>query len=235
MTTFFHRLLAPLAACLATAAAAAELPGSIKAELRVAATGIAGSHHTLWLRTGPERDPLEVPLNIRTFSAPIAYEGLPQARFFATAAAARAAEPTEKPLLSTTLAAGSTLLVFVPADHGYRALPVAGADFPFGSFRFANLTRAMVRAEVGKDAVNLQPGESHSFRHAQDQPSLGVRLYAKTADKHARLLRQSNWSITLSQRELVLFFVNPDSGLIQTRHFVDSHAPPSEVAAAPAP
>ena len=72
MIAFLHRCLAALAACLATAAAV-ELPGSIKAELRVAATGIAGDQHTLWLRAGPERDPLEVPLNVRTFSAPISY------------------------------------------------------------------------------------------------------------------------------------------------------------------
>jgi hypothetical protein len=235
MIPFFHCLLASLVACLATAAAAVELPGSIKAELRVAATDIAGNHHTLWLRTGPERDPLEVPLNVRTFSTPITYEGLPQAQFFANAASARAAEPTEKPLLSTTLVAGSTLLVFVPSDDNYRALPISGSDFPFGSFRFANLTRAMVRAEVGKEAVNLEPGESQSFRYSQDQPSIGVRLYSKTQDKGVRLLRQSNWSISLAQRELVLFFVNPVSGLIQARHFVDSQAPQSEVAAAPAP
>lgn len=235
MTTLFHRLLASLVACLATAAAAVDLPGSIRAELRVAATGIAGNHHTLWLRTGPERDPLEVPLNVRTFSAPIAYDGLPEAQFFANAAAARAAEPAEKPLLTTTLTAGSSLLVFVPGEGNYRILPVAGSDFPFGSFRFANLTRAKVRAEVGKEAANLEPGESRSFRFSQDQPSLGVRLYSKSDDKGVRLLRQTNWSISLTQRELVLFFVNPDSGLVQTRHFIDSEAPPDEVAAAPVP
>lgn len=233
------RRLAPLLAGLlgpATAGAAAETPGTIKVELRVAATGIAGDHHTLWLRTGPDRDPLEVRLNVRTFSEPLVYEGLPQVRFFASEAAARAAEPLEKPLLSTTLRMGSTLLVFVPAEGNYRILSVAGADFPYGSFRFANLTRSMVRAEVGQDAANLAPGESKSFRFTQDQPVLGVRLFSKTDEKGVRLLRQTNWSINLAQREFVLFFVNPDSGLVQTRHFVDSQAPPEiEVAASNVP
>jgi hypothetical protein len=214
--------------------AAVEVPGSIKAELRVAATGIAGEHHTLWLRTGPERDPLEVPLNVRTFSAPIQYAGLPLAQFFATKDAARAAEPVEKPLLTTTLPQGSTLLVFVPGEGNYRILPVAAADFPYGSFRFANLTRALVRAELGKEASNLAPGESRTFSYTQDQPALGVRLYSKTAEKGARLLRQTNWSISMAQRELVLFYINPDSGLVQTRHLVDAHAPPQEAAAPPA-
>jgi hypothetical protein len=235
MIAILHRLrqLAISVAGIASAAAAVEMPGSIKAELRVAATDIAGDHHTLWLRTGPDRDPLEVPLNVRTFSAPIVYEGLPQAEFFSTAAAARETTPSEKPLLTTILATGSTLLVFVPGEASYRILPVPGADFPYGSFRFANLTRALVRAEVGKEAANLEPGQSQSFRYAQDQRSLGVRLYSKTGDNGVRLLRQTNWSLSLSQRELVLFFVNPSSGLVQTRHFVDSQAP--EVAAAPAP
>jgi hypothetical protein len=220
-----HRLVLLAAIALSCLPAAAAPQPAIKAELRFAASGILADHHTLWLRTGPDREPIEVRLNVRTFSEAVRYEGPPAARFYATEAAARATEPAEEPLAAIAVAEGSTLLVLIPATTNYRALPIRGGDFPFQSYRFANLSEALVRVELGQEAANLKPGVSKTFRAPADQAAVGVRLYSKTADNEARLLRQTNWSLPQGQRELILFFIDPANGLVQTRHFIDSRAP----------
>lgn len=210
-------------------------PETIKAEFRVAATGISDERSTLWLRVGLDLEPLQVDLNIRTFSEPIKYEGLPKAEFYTTQAAARGAEPAETPLLSVNLQAGSSILVFVPREKTYGVLTIDGSSFPYGSFRFANLTKEIVRAEVGKEGATLPAGASQTFSFKQDQASLPVRLFSKNDEKGVRLLRQSNWSLSLAQRELVLFFVNPSTGLVQTQHLVDSAMIPPDGIAVSAP
>ncbi|MCB1130245.1 MAG: hypothetical protein KDN05_03890 [Verrucomicrobiae bacterium] len=211
-------------ACIAPAHAAEETP-AIRAELRFAATGILKDHHTLWLHAGPGREPLEVRLNVRTFSEPVRYDGAPAAKFYATPAAARSAAPEEKPLATATLKEGGMLLVMVPAADTYRAFPIDSAKFPYQSFRFANLSEGLVRVEIGRQAANLKPGASQTLAFPSGEPSLGVRIFSQVRGAEPRLIRQSKWSLFEDQRELVLFFIDPTTGLVQSRHFVDTKTP----------
>ena len=215
--------------------AAPDQRGTIEAEIRVAATGIAGSNSTVWMRGVPGGAPVRLDLNVRTFSEPLKYKGYPKAQFYASEAAARGTIPNEDPLASLVIHEGSSLLVFVPRDNGYQVYSIAASDFPFGSFRFANLTNAAVRAEMGSEGATMKPGESHTFSYSKDQAALRVKLFSQTAEKGVRFIRQSNWSLSLAQRELILFYTNPISGLIQTEHFVDSALPPPEEVAASVP
>lgn len=203
---------------------AAEEPPAVRTELRFAATGILKDHHTLWLHTGNDRDPLEVRLNVHTFSEPIEYNGSPAAKLFATSAAARSAAPDEKPLATATLKDGGLLLVLVPAADSYRVFPIDSAEFPYRSFRFANLSEGLVRVEMGRQAANLKPGASKTMAFPPGEPSLGVRIFSKVEGAEPRLIRQTKWSLFEGQRELVLFFIHPSTGLVQSRHFVDTKA-----------
>ena len=219
-------VLALLVVVEAPSGHAAPDPSAITAELRVAALDIAGAYHTLWLRTGPGRKPLEVSLNIRTFSNPIAYQGSARAQFFATPQAAEAADPAPPPLIDTTLQPGGTLLVFVPVNDKdtYRIYPIRDQDFPYGSFNFANFSQAEILVQAGDktEPVRLRPTTHHVFRFKGDKRIVTVRVAAQVPGSEPRLIRQTNFSAGPDWREVVFFFTAPDTGQITMRHLVDA-------------
>jgi hypothetical protein len=196
--------------------------------IRVAALRIAGEHHTLWLRIGPGKDPVEVPLNTHSFSQPITYKGPARAVFYDSADSASAKEPPA-PLAVATLSANTTLLVYSPTSEGntYNVYPIPEEDFPFGSFRLINFSTVPIRATLGRKSATLKSGEAETFAYREPQDAIPIRFLAAVPDKEPRVIRQSTWSIIPSQRELVLFFPNPVNGLVTTRHFVDSQSPES--------
>lgn len=191
--------------------------------IRVAALDIAEDHHTLWLRTGTGKKPIEIPLNTRIFSLPIDFKSPAALAFYRSSIEATAEEPPA-PLATTTLRNTSSLIVFSPAADGkkYETFSVADADFPFGSFRLVNFSRATVRAEFSGKPTLLKPGAAETITIRDAQNATPVRILALAEGTPARLIRQTSWSIIPTQRELVLFFPNPDSGLVRLRHFVDT-------------
>ncbi len=193
--------------------------------IRVAALDIAEEHHTLWLRTGTGKQPVEIPLNTRIFSLPIDFKSPATLAFYRSAIEATAEEPPA-PLATTVLRNASSLIVFSPAadQKKYEAFTIADADFPFGSFRLVNFSKATVRAEFSGKPTLLKPGAAETITIRDAQIATPVRILALAEGTPARLIRQSSWSIIPTQRELVLFFPNPDSGLVRLRHFVDTKA-----------
>lgn len=194
--------------------------------IRVAALKIANDHHTLWLRTGVGKEPVEVALNTRAFSPPLIYRGPGKAAFYGSEEAASAEKPPP-PLCVVSLKTNSTLLLFTPKDESYQVFPISEKDFPFGAFRFVNFSKIPVRAELGRQGKNLAPGKSETFSFSSAQNALPVRILAAGDDKKPQVIRQSSWSIVPTQRELILLFPNPRNGLVQSRHFVDSKSPES--------
>lgn len=191
--------------------------------IRVAALDIAEDHHTLWLRTGTGKEPVEIPLNTRIFSLPIDFKSPATIAFYRSSIEATAEEPPA-PLATTTLRNASSLIVFSPAadQKKYETFSIADADFPFGSFRLVNFSRATVRAEFSGKPTLLKPGAAETITIRDAQNTTSVRILALAEGTPARLIRQTSWSIIPTQRELVLFFPNPDSGLVRLRHFVDT-------------
>lgn len=201
------------------AAQVEERPWSI----RVAAVDILEQHHTLWLRTGTGKKPVEIPLNTRIFSPAIDFRSPATLAFYRNETEASAEEPPA-PLAATFLRKNDTLIVFSPnAEHGkYETFNIADDDFPFGSFRLVNFSRATVRAEFSGKPTLLKPDAAETFTFQKETNAVPVRILALVQGTPARLIRQSSWSIIPTQRELVLFFPNPDSGLVSLRHFVDT-------------
>jgi hypothetical protein len=191
--------------------------------IRVAALDIAGTHDTLWLRTGPEKDPMQISLNTRVFSPPVEFKGPAALAFFKTEAEAKAAEPPA-PLASTILKHESALILFSakPDQKTYQTYTIADGDFPFGSFRLVNFSSATVRAEFSGKPVLLKPNAAETIPFREGQAAIPVRILAVAEGAEPRIIRQTSWSITPTQRELVLCFPNPANGLIRLRHFVDS-------------
>jgi hypothetical protein len=193
--------------------------------IRVAALDIAEDHHTLWLRTGTGKEPVEVPLNTRIFSLPIDFKS-PAALAFYRSSIEASAEKPPAPLATTVLKSASSLIVFSPAadQKKYEAFTIADADFPFGSFRLVNFSSATVRAEFSGKPTLLKPGAAETITIRDAQNATPVRILALAEGTAPRLIRQSSWSIIPTQRELVLLFPNPDNGLVRLRHFVDTKA-----------
>lgn len=191
--------------------------------IRVAALEIADVQDTLWLRTGPEKKPVQVPLNTRIFSQPIHYKGLATLAFYGNEADATAKEPPS-PLATTVLKSKSSLVVFSPGPDNktYQAFTVSDDEFPFGSFRLVNFSRASVRVELAGRTVILKPGAAESITIRNSQNAFPVRILALANGTPPRIVRQSSWSLVPTQRELVLFFPNPENGLVTLRHFIDS-------------
>jgi len=222
----------PLFLCVALLPALVVPSAAAQAEaeswsIRVAALDIAGGHDTLWLRADSGGEPLRLPLNTRVFSRAIAYKGPPQISFYGSAAEATAEEAPE-PIASSLLRSRASLLVFAPrADGmGYQVMVISDNEFPLGSFRLANLSSATVIAELAGRSVSLGPGKAETFAYRQAENAIPVRLSAQTNGVLPRVIRQTSWSIVPTQRELVLFFPNPQSGLVRLRHFVDSEDEP---------
>lgn len=202
------------------------LAGQTEAEsrsIRVAALDIAGDHDTLWLRTGPEKDPVEIRLNTRVFSQPIQFKGPATLAFFPNRAEAMAAE-APPPLASTTLKHEASLILFSarPDQKTYQTYNIADGDFPFGSFRLVNFSNATVRAEFSGKPILLKPSAAATIPVREDQAAIPIRILALVEGKKPRIVRQTSWSITPTQRELVLFFPNPVNGLVRAHHFVDT-------------
>jgi hypothetical protein len=193
--------------------------------VRVAALDIIAGHDILWLRTGPGKKPVEIPLNTRIFSQPTDHKGPAALVFYPTASEATAEEPPP-PLATAVLTSKSSLLVFSPAKNGktYQSFVTSDDEFPFGSFRLVNFSKATVRAELGGKTLLLKPGAAGTSAVSNAQNAIPVRIVAMAKDTPARVIRQSSWSIVQTQRELVLLFPNPDSGLVRLRHFVDTKA-----------
>lgn len=225
--TLIRSILAVAMLLVHSASHLAAQEGARSWSIRVAAVGLAGDHHTLWLRPGPGKEAVEVPLNTRTFSQPIQFKGRAKLAFHPSAAAAAAKKPPA-PLATTVLRAKSSLLVFSPCkdNKGYEVFTVSEGDFPFGSFRFVNLSKARVRAELAGETTLLKPGRAETVAYRQARNAIPVRIHAATGTSKPRLIRQSSWSIVPTQRELVFFFPNPQNGLVRLRHFVDSKAEP---------
>ncbi len=193
--------------------------------IRVAALEIADVQDTLWLRTGPGKKPVQVSLNTRIFSEPIHYKGPATLVFYQNEAGATAKEPPS-PLATTVLKDKSSLVVFSPRPDNktYQVFTISDGDFPFGSFRLVNFSSATVRAEFSGRPTLLKPGAAETVVFRSEQNATPVRILALADGKSPRVVRQTSWSIIPTQRELVLFFPNPDSGLIRLRHFVDTKA-----------
>jgi len=203
------------------------LPAQDAAEtwtVRVAALDIAGGHDTLWLRTGAEKEAIKVQLNTRVFSEAIEFKGDSKIEFFTTAAEA-AAEIPPLPLATAHLMDPSSLLLFAPkADEvGYRVFLIADERFPFGSFRFVNLSKSNVHVELDDKSSMLEPGTTRtvSFSNAKLNIPVRVRTLGQESSE-PRLVRQSSWSIVPTQRELVLIVPNEHHDSVRLRHFVDS-------------
>lgn len=191
--------------------------------LRAAALAVIESHETLWLRTGAGHEALEISLNTRTFSTPITYKGSSPAVFYASAVEA-AAENPPAPLASVKLNGNSTLLVFAPAknEKTYAIYPIAEEKFPSGSFYFVNLSSFSLNAEIGKNKFLLPTGKAKTISFPDGQRNIPVRIQTKDQENKTRLLRQSYWSLSSTQRELILFLPSPHNNYVKMRHFVDS-------------
>jgi hypothetical protein len=195
--------------------------------IRVAALDIAGEHASLWLSAGPGKEPVEVPLNTRVFSDVIEHKGAAGLAFHASADDASAEEPPP-PLATAVLKSRSSLLVLAPDAEGksYRAFAIDDREFPFGSFRLVNLSKAAIRAEFAGKVVALKPGGAETIAFRAAEQDIPVRIHSMMNDQAPRLIRQSSWSITPTQRELILFLPNDQNDLIRLRHFVDTREEP---------
>lgn len=231
MTSFLKPILHPCIPCnpwLIFSLFLSLLPLNAQTEekswsIRVAALDIAEDHHTLWLRTGTGKEPVEIPLNTRIFSLPVDFKSPAAVAFYRSAIEATAEEPPT-PLATTVLKNKVSLIVFAPdADQKkYETFTIADGDFPIGSFRLVNFSRATVRAEFSGKPTVLKPGAAKTVTIRDAQTATPVRILAVAEGTPARVIRQTSWSIIPTQRELVLFFPNPDSGLVRLRHFVDT-------------
>ncbi len=229
MTSKIHRFKPWLVlACLilpATKLTAQAPTIEIKAELRVAAAEIVAEHHTLWLRTGPSSKAVKIPLNTRSFSEMISYKGPVQAQFFATQEAAESDQPVESPLALTALSAGESLLLFLPDVNGfsYRLLSTRGTDFPFGSFKFMNFSKAQIAIQAGEQSkpVTINPNEDHVFSFKQEE-FFSIKVAAKFPDEAPHLIRQTKFSIGPDWREMVLLYNRPGEERVRMLHFVDT-------------
>jgi hypothetical protein len=168
-------------------------------------------------------EPAEMTLNIRIFSQPTAYKEPAKLDFYGSADEG-AAEKPPPPLASSVLSSKSSLLLLSPDAKGktYRIFVTSDDDFPFGSFRLVNFSKATVRAELGGKTLLLKPGAAGTSAVSNAQNAIPVRIVAMAKDTSARILRQSWWYIMPSQRELVLLSPNPQDGLIRLHHFVDT-------------
>lgn len=193
--------------------------------IRVAAVDIIPGHDTLWLRTGPDAELVQVPLNIRSFSPPVRYNGPAKTVFHCGETEASLQKPPA-PLATATLRETSSLIVFSPrADgSGYQTLVIGDKGFPFGSFRFVNGSGIAVITEIDGRKLALKHGATETFTFRETKNSVPVRIVTAADGAAPRLIRQSSWSIDMLQRELILLTPGSAPGLVTLRHFIDSKA-----------
>lgn len=192
-------------------------------DIRVAAVDIMPGHDTLWLRTGAGIKPVPVPLNIRTFSQPIRYKGPAKMAFFRNESEASLDEPPAA-LASASLSEKASMIIFSPrADGtGYQTMVISDSGFPFGSFRFVNGSGIAAQVEIDGKKIPLKQGASETLTFRETKSSLAVRILTAKDGEPPRLIRQSAWSIDLSQRELIFLTPGSAPGLVALRHFIDS-------------
>ena len=192
-------------------------------DIRVAAVDIIPGCDTIWLRTGPGAKPVQVPLNIRTFSQPIRYTGPAGTVFFRNETEASLDKPPAA-LASASLREKASLIIFSPrADGtGYQTMVIGDSGFPFGSFRFVNGSAIAALVEIDGRKIPLKHGATETLTYQETKNSLAVRIMTASAGEPPRLIRQSSWSIDLSQRELVFLMPGSAPGLVALRHFIDS-------------
>lgn len=222
MTSFpFIRLIAAVLTGITSSLHADEK--STTWDIRVAAVDILPGHDTLWLRTGPGTKPVQVPLNIRTFSQPIRYKGPANAVFFRNETEASLEKPPAA-LASASLGEKASLIVFSPRADGtdYQTMIIGDSRFPFGSFRFVNGSAIAALVEIDGKRIPLRHGAVETLTFQETKNSLAVRIMTSHDGKPPRLIRQSSWSIDLSQRELIFLMPGSAPGLVALRHFVDS-------------
>jgi len=118
------------------------------------------------------------------------------------------------------------LIVFCPRPDGtaYQAMVIGDSGFPFGSFRFVDLSGVMALAEIDGKKIRLKNGAAETVAYREAKSSLPVRIMTAVDGGKPRLVRQSSWSIDLSQRELVFLTPGAAPGLVTLRHFIDSEA-----------
>lgn len=192
--------------------------------IRAAAVNIAGGNATLWLRTGPGKEPVKLPLNIRIFSEPVKYKGPVIARFYASEVDAMADDPPN-PIAQVKLPRRNLLILFQPKPDtsGYTGLPVADSRFPFGSFHLVNLSEDKIGVDMAAKKMIIPPGKSKTYSLPAGERDVLISIVARSKiTSKARYVRRSRWSIAPDQRELVLFYPNPINGMIHARHFIDS-------------
>lgn len=192
-------------------------------DIRVAAVDILPGHDTLWLRTGAGTKPVPVPLNIRTFSQPIRYKGPAQMAFYRNETEASLDKPPAA-LASASLSEKASLIIFSPRANGsdYQTMVIADSGFPFGSFRFVNGSGITALVEIDGRKIHLKHGATETLTYQETKNSLAVRIMTAKDGEPPRLIRQSSWSIDLSQRELIFLMPGSAPGLVALRHFIDS-------------
>ncbi|MCX6875004.1 MAG: hypothetical protein NTW21_14525 [Verrucomicrobia bacterium] len=196
-----------------------------KIRICVCAVDIAGDLSTLHLASGGKPAAktvkwLDIPLNVFTVSQPIEVEGPRMLNFLA------AATPDTQPVASVRLPgdASSYLLVFVPNKeaNGYRVIPIADHAFPYGSFFLVNCSKTRLAVNIAEQKRLLKPGEQANVPGANGK-SQDVSIHASINDQ-VRLIRSTRWQLDDNQREVVLFYDQPGTDLVRSKHIVATRA-----------
>jgi hypothetical protein len=223
----------PVLACLALQLL---LPAGLSAQqanekisILVCAAEIVGEFHTLHLATGGKPGTkaakwLDIPLNVFTVSQAIEYEGPRTLDFLASSTA------DAKPVAKTELPgnAKSYLLVFLPnkESNGYRVLPIVDSDFPYGSYLLLNCSTFPVAVDIANQKKVLQPGMRTNVPGANGR-SQDVNIYASIHDQ-IRLIRSTCWQLDANQREFVMFYSQPGTDLVRSKHIMTMRAEGAE-------
>ncbi len=196
-----------------------------KISITVCATDIVGDLNTLHLASGGKPAAktlkwLDIPLNVFTVSQPIEVIGPRTLNFLA------AATLDSPPVASTAIPGDATsyLLVFVPNKdaNGYRIIPIAEPDFPYGSYFLVNCSKVRLAVSIGDQKKLLKPGEQANVAGANGK-SQDVNIHASIHDE-VRLIRSTRWQLDENQREVVLFYSQTDSDLVGSKHIMAMRA-----------
>ncbi len=196
-----------------------------KISITVCATDIVGDLNTLHLASGGKPAAktfkwLDIPLNVFTVSQPIEVTGPRTLNFLATAT------PDSPPVASIGLPgdASSYLLVFVPNSdsNGYRIIPIAEHDFPYGSYFLVNCSKVRLAVNIADQKKLLKSGEQANVPGANGK-SQDVSIHASIHDE-VRLIRSTRWQLDENQREVVLFYSQPGTDVVRSKHIMAMRA-----------
>jgi len=189
--------------------------------ITVCATDIVGDLNTLHLASGGKPAAktikwLDIPLNVFTVSQPIEVTGPRTLNFLATAT------PDSQPVASIALPgdAISYLLVFVPNKdaNGYRIIPIVEHDFPYGSYFLLNCSKVRLAVSIADQKKLLKPGEHVNVPGANGK-SQDVSIHASINDE-VRLIRSTRWQLDENQREVILFYSQAGTDLVNSKHIM---------------